>query len=51
LAYVNFDGAECLEAAEKIDEEQELSDVFVRTHCAETIEAIDLIGKWLGRER
>ena len=47
LAYVNFDGAECLEAAEKIDDEQELSEVFVRTNCAETIEAIDLIGKWL----
>lgn len=47
LAYVNFDGAACLEAAEKIAGEQDLSDDFVRTNCAETLEAIDLIGKWL----
>lgn len=47
LAYVNFNGAECLAAAEGIPDEQELSEVFVRTHCAETLEAIDLIGKWL----
>lgn len=47
LAYVNFNGAECLAAAEKVPDEQELSEVFVRTHCAETLEAIDLIGKWL----
>jgi aspartate aminotransferase len=47
LAFVNFNGAECLAAAEKVPDEQELSEDFVATHCAETLEAIDLIGKWL----
>jgi aspartate aminotransferase len=47
LAYVNFNGAECLAAADKTPDEQELSEDFVKKHCAETLEAIDLIGKWL----
>jgi aspartate aminotransferase len=47
LAYVNFNGAECLAAAEEVADEQELPEAFVRTHCPETVEAIDLIGKWL----
>lgn len=47
LAYVNFNGAECLAAAEKVPNDEELSEVFFRTHCAETLEAVDLIGKWL----
>src|SRR5215813_76911 len=38
LAYVNFNGDECLAAAEKISDEQELSEEFIRKHCVDTME-------------
>jgi aspartate/methionine/tyrosine aminotransferase len=45
LAYVNFDGAAALEAARKTS--GELGEDFVKQHCAEVIEAIDVLGGWL----
>ena len=47
LAFVNFESAQCLSEAEKVPDRSELSESFVRTNCPETLEAIDLIGKWL----
>jgi len=47
LAYVDFDGGRCLEAAAEIADDQELSDDFLRRHCARVLTAIDLIGDWL----
>jgi aspartate aminotransferase len=47
LAYVDFDGTECLLAAEKISIEEELGEQFLIEHCGRVLTAIDLIGEWL----
>jgi aspartate aminotransferase len=47
LAYVDFDGGQCLAAAAEIPAEQELSDSFLTEHCADVVTAIDLIAEWL----
>ena len=48
LAYVDFDGASALEAAEKTDPEQELDEAFLRDRCPRVIEAMDRVTNWLG---
>ncbi|WP_219906861.1 hypothetical protein [Enhygromyxa salina] len=45
LAYVNFDGQRCLDAL--ADNDDEVDDTFLTTHCAETVEAIERLCKWL----
>ncbi len=47
LAYVDFDGAQCLLAAERIPLEEELGEQFLIEHCGRVLTAIDLLGKWL----
>lgn len=47
IAYVNFDGKELLAATNTVAEELELSDDFLRKHCADVLEAVDIIGAWL----
>ncbi|MGE0131562.1 MAG: pyridoxal phosphate-dependent aminotransferase [Blastocatellales bacterium] len=47
LAYVDFAGAECLLAAERIPLEEELSEQFLIEHCGRVLTAIDLLGEWL----
>lgn len=47
LAYVDFDGAKCLAAAETTKKEDELGADFLRENCANVLKAIDLIGNWL----
>ena len=46
LAYVDFDGGRCLEAAEGIAIDHELSEEFLTKHCSNVIEAIDLVTRW-----
>jgi aspartate aminotransferase len=47
LAFVNFDGNAALEASYNIPIEKELSLEFVRTWCADSIHAMDLISQWV----
>lgn len=47
LAYVDFDGAECLLAAERVPLEEELDEKFLIEHCGRVLTAIDLLGEWL----
>ncbi len=44
VAYVNFDGTECLKAAEA---EPELSTEFFSQYCGSVIEAFEILGGWL----
>jgi aspartate aminotransferase len=46
LAYVNFDGARCLAAAEEVPDAEELSQEFLSRYCPEVLEAIDLVSGW-----
>jgi aspartate aminotransferase len=47
LAYVNFDGAAALDAAAAAGPDVELDDEFLRTHCADTMEAVDRTCDWV----
>jgi aspartate aminotransferase len=47
LAYVDFDGRECLSAAQSTKDDAELDADFLREHCGNVMTAIDLIGSWL----
>jgi aspartate aminotransferase len=47
LAYVDFDGAKCLLAAERIPLEEGLGEQFLIEHCGRVLTAIDLLGEWL----
>lgn len=47
LAYVDFDGGQCLNAAESIPHDRELSDDFLRAHCSNVLAGIDRIAEWL----
>ena len=47
LAFVDFDGARSLAAAEQIPAEQELDDDFLRLHCEKVLTAIDRVCDWL----
>lgn len=46
LAYVNFDGAAALEAAQAHD--GELDEAFLREHCGPSMDALDAMCDWLG---
>lgn len=48
LAYVDFDGARVLAAAEFLPHDRPLGDSFVQEHCPRLIHAVDRISQWLG---
>lgn len=47
LAYVNFDGAGALAAAETLPLDQPIGKDFLRRHCAATLESVERLGAWL----
>jgi aspartate aminotransferase len=47
LAYVDFDGAAALTAAERVPAAEELSEAFLRAHCGQVLTALDRLGEWL----
>jgi aspartate aminotransferase len=47
LAYVDFDGARALAAAEATPAAEPLDDAFLRTYCNGTLRAADRIADWL----
>lgn len=47
LAYVDFDGARALAAAEQVEVPLALDTDFLRAYCANVLDAIDAIGEWL----
>ncbi len=47
LAFVDFDGARSLAAAEQIPADQELNDDFLRQYCEKVLTAIDRVCAWL----
>ncbi|HSM02896.1 MAG TPA: aminotransferase class I/II-fold pyridoxal phosphate-dependent enzyme [Acidimicrobiia bacterium] len=47
LAYVDFDGAQALAAAEAIPRDQELDAAFLDQYCANTIRAAEVIADWI----
>jgi aspartate aminotransferase len=46
-AYVDFDGARALVAAQHVDGQSALSETFLRDNCHNVVEAIDRIAAWL----
>lgn len=48
MAYVDFDGASALAAASTIPLSEPLPKDFNQTYCANVIEGVEQIGKWLG---
>jgi aspartate aminotransferase len=48
LAYVDFDGARTLAAAEQRAADQPLGEEFLSTYCANVVRATDLICDWFG---
>ena len=47
LAYVNFDGKQALDVVDKEYNNKELDDKFLTACCNDTIEAVNLINKWI----
>ena len=47
LAYVDFDGAAALAAAEAIPTDQEVDSAFLERYCGNTIRAADVMANWL----
>ncbi len=47
LAFVDFDGARSLAAAEQIPADQELNDDFLRQYCDKVLTAIERVCDWL----
>lgn len=47
MAFVDFDGARALAAAEQISAEQELDEDFLRQYCEKVLTAIDRLCSWL----
>jgi aspartate aminotransferase len=50
LAYVDFDGARALSAAEHAREAEELGEEFLRAYCTNVLDAIDTVGAWLAED-
>jgi len=48
LAYVDFDGARALEAAERLPPDAPIEPSFVQAHCGPSLDAVDHICQWLG---
>ena len=49
LAYVNFDGAATITAAQGVPKQQSLDAAFLRRHCDGTLTAIERICDWLAQ--
>jgi aspartate aminotransferase len=49
LAYVDFDGAQALAAAEEMPGDAALGEAFLREHCGPVLTALDHLGEWLSR--
>ena len=47
LAYVDFDGARSLTAAEAIPTDQALDETFLNTYCRNCLQATDRVCAWL----
>ncbi len=47
LAYVDFAGSHCLTMAEAMPADRELDEHFLMLHCANVLDAVDLISDWL----
>ncbi len=47
LAFVNFDGARALAAAETVPRDHPLDEAFLQTCCAGTLAATERIGEWV----
>lgn len=47
IAYVDFDGARAMVAAQAIPPQQELDKVFLETYCGKVITAIEILCDWL----
>jgi aspartate aminotransferase len=47
MAYVDFDGGLALAAAQRIPAQEELSQEFTQDHCADVLEAVDILCRWL----
>lgn len=50
IAYVDFDGARAMAAAEASPRDHPLDEDFVATHCERVVRAIDLVCKWVARD-
>ncbi|WP_022849866.1 pyridoxal phosphate-dependent aminotransferase [Limisalsivibrio acetivorans] len=48
LAYVDFDGARAITAAEQIPSEEELNGEYLRTYCGNVVKAIEKVCDWIG---
>jgi len=49
LAYVDFDGARALAAAERRPDDAPLGDAFLNDYTSSVVEAIEIIADWVGR--
>jgi len=49
LAYVDFDGARAMEAADHFDKDKPLDEEFLEAYAPNTLAAVDLIVSWLHR--
>lgn len=47
LAFVDFDGARTLAAADQIETELPLDETFLRRNCEKVVMAFDLLEEWL----
>ncbi len=47
LAFVDFDGARALVAAESIPADQELDSEFLNTYCLNVVTAVERVVNWL----
>jgi aspartate aminotransferase len=49
IAYVDFDGARAMAAAETVPRDEPLGGDFVSVHCGRVLRAMDAVAAWLGR--
>jgi len=49
LAYVDFDGARALAAAEQVPNDQALGDEFLRRYCDKVVTAMERMSNWLSQ--
>jgi aspartate aminotransferase len=50
LAYVDFDGARALAAAERLPDQDAIDEAFVRSHAEPVFEAVERVARFLGLE-
>jgi len=47
LAYVNFDGAQAIVAAQEAPRDRSLDEAFLSEYCCDTLTAIERLCDWL----